>query len=128
MRVGIPDAQASNRIYYSTTDRRIEAHRNPLPGELLCMSRGYSSDPYDCGSVEDTIVDWTGNACQCRINGARGGTLAAIPGDSGSPIFSNGSPGVAIAVGIHNASSGTDYYFAKMQNLMGQLGGTVVTE
>lgn len=123
MYVSMADAQRSEQIYgHGGAADQMAGDRAPLLNEDVCVSRA-TSDDVPCGWVASTSLWWnssTGN--QPRVHGANmDGIPNAIPGDSGSPIFSRtyitgGSPyWLYTAIGVWDTAGG---YFARVADAL----------
>lgn len=117
-RVQMSDGQASNRIYGWSSAQNITGHRYPTPGETICSSLGARNDTR-CGYVASTSTSWTSTTCNCTVYGADHNNIPSGGGDSGSPLFRNGS-----AIGVHATTWGR---FALVSDAMWLWGINVVT-
>ncbi len=99
-RVQMSDGQASNFIYGWSSGNNVTGHRYPGPSETICSSMGARNE-VRCGYVASTSTSWTSTTCNCTVYGADHNNIPSGNGDSGSPLFRNGS-----AIGVHANDGG----------------------
>jgi streptogrisin C len=118
MRVQMSDAQDSSNIYGSI--KLVTSARNSIQGEGICASLGNTNN-WDCGTVVDADDTWTGEACQCTLFGGDSDNIAAMPGDSGSPMVNN-TAGDKTAIGSYSNAAGN---FAEIGNVLTAFGAQI---
>ena len=99
MRVEMPDAQASPKVY--GVPNQIVGWQWPLNGQAVTVSAGVS-DRVITNWVIDDYITYTNGNCGCSAKGTKTTqTSGGSPGDSGSPTFATDPPSLnAYAVGL----------------------------
>lgn len=108
MRVGLPDAQASNLIYGTSHTGTLGSGALPVVNETVCASEG-NNNAIDCGTVSDDWTSWTSTTANYVVYGGDTDGIYPIGGDSGSPLFTRRTVGDDIVIqpkGIVDTSAG----------------------
>jgi hypothetical protein len=113
MRVLMPDVQASNQVYAHPQNLPITGSWIPTQNGTVCASLA-STGGIDCGVVREDWFTYLDVECWCLIDGADHDNITTEPGDSGSPIYSQGSSWLT-AIGLHSTAFG---YFARVEDLL----------
>lgn len=87
MRVNMDNAQASNDIYGSAAQVKLNAA--PTTGQPICISLGMPNpNPIQCGTIANNWTYWYGSTYpDAQMWGASYSGISANPGDSGSPMY-----------------------------------------
>ncbi|MEO6208159.1 MAG: hypothetical protein ABIP77_09430 [Candidatus Limnocylindrales bacterium] len=122
MRLQMPDTEVSDDIFDSS--QNITGSAYPIVGQIICASMAMSNQ-VDCGSVTVANTTWTSQGCACLVSGGGYTGIAAIVGDSGSPIYAlgGGSSEPATAIGMVNTLT----HFARVKDALSFYGATLVT-
>ena len=122
--IDVYDGYVSNSLYVTSSyQRSVIGSKVPSVGLYVCQS-GLSSG-VRCGTVTDKSDFWwvDGN----KVYGSRA-NYSRKAGDSGAPVYQYISgTNNAYAVGIHSAGTSTKAWFARMDQILGQMSASLVT-
>ncbi|HEY2916984.1 MAG TPA: hypothetical protein VGI98_07210 [Candidatus Limnocylindrales bacterium] len=123
--VSMPSSQAGTGIYASS--RVVGGSTWGSNGQAICTSLGFSNT-IDCETISNSYTTWHSTTCNCTVYGGQASSITAIEGDSGSPVWVNATdPGYALALGVVAAGSGSTLYYARVNNVLADLGVTLLT-